>query len=122
MILANKSGFDATPILDAVRESLLNRTKSKPTPPKPLDCAALQAYTGEYALAPLGKLVITIEPGKLQGQVTGQPTVELRPTRTDVFELVLNGKKVGEVAFLRDATGKVTFFSQGLRAFPRAKN
>jgi hypothetical protein len=38
------------------------------------------------------------------------------------FRFKLNGKKVGEVAFLRDATGKVAFFSQQLRAFPRAKN
>lgn len=124
VILANRSGVDAEPILDVVKQSLLNLQKTEPSPPISLDTAALQAYAGTYRLTSAAAtdpqvLTITVADDHLKGQVTGQPDVVLSPLRPDVFQLSVAGTRVGDVAFLRDDAGQVTFFSQGLRVFPR---
>lgn len=127
VLVANRSGFDPSAILDAVRQTLLNLPEPPQTPPLPLDVNALRAYAGNYGLAnamgdSIGTLEIALEQGSLKGRAPGQPEMELRPTRPDVFELWVAGQTVGEVAFLRDETGQVTFFTQGLRAFPRSES
>lgn len=125
VILANKSGFDPTPVLDTLRQSLLKLPKPNPKPPLKLDKAALMAYTGNYRLTnatgqSVGTLAIAPGQGNLKGKIAGQPDVELRPISPDLFEIRVGGQTVGNVAFLRDETGKVAFFSQGLRAYSRS--
>lgn len=124
VILSNKSGVDAEPILDVVKHSLLHLSKSEPSPPISLNAADLQAYAGSYRLTTTAAaepqvLTIAVEDDHLKGQVAGQPEVILVPLRPDVFQLRVAGTRVGDVTFLRDDAGQVTFFSQGLRVFPR---
>jgi hypothetical protein len=70
-----------------------------------LDPALYDQYVGEYELAPGFAVVITKEDGKLMGQATGQPKVELFPeAETKFFLKVVNG----QVEFIKDAAGKVT--------------
>jgi hypothetical protein len=45
----------------------------------------LKAYVGEYELQPSFILTITEENGKLYGQATGQPKVELKPISSTEF-------------------------------------
>ena len=44
-----------------------------------LDSDKLDKYAGEYEGGPLGVIVITVENGKLMGQPSGQPKLELEP-------------------------------------------
>jgi len=70
-----------------------------------LDPALYDQYVGEYELAPGFSVIITKEDGKLMGQATGQPKVELFPeAETKFFLKVVNG----QVEFIKDAAGEVT--------------
>ena len=126
VILANKTGFNSTPILEAATQSLLQLPKPHPTPPIKLDDTALKAYMGNYAVpgitGKLGTLAIVLEQGKLKSKFAGQPDLELRSLHPDIFTVFLGNTQLGTAAFLRDKTGKITFLNYGLRAFPRLGN
>jgi hypothetical protein len=85
-----------------------------------LDPALYDQYVGEYELAPGFSVVITKEDGKLMGQATAQPKVELYPeTETKFFLKVVNG----QVEFQKDDAGKVTglILIQGGQRLPGRK-
>ncbi|MBD2078495.1 serine hydrolase [Leptolyngbya sp. FACHB-17] len=123
VILANKIGFNSTPILEAATQSLLQTPKPNPTLPIKLKEAALKAYTGNYAVpgitGRLGNLSVVVEQGKLKSKFAGQPDLELRSLRPDTFQVFLGNTQLGDATFLRDKTGKITFLNYGLRAYPR---
>lgn len=124
VILTNRSGFDPKGILTTVREAWLNQPEPEQPAPMQLDEGALKAYVGQYRLSTatnpsMGTLSISLGNGVLYRKVEGQPDVELVPLRPDVFEMYVPGQPVVPVSFLRDETGRVAFFVQGLRAFAR---
>jgi CubicO group peptidase (beta-lactamase class C family) len=85
-----------------------------------LDPALYDQYVGEYELAPGFAIVITKEGGKLMGQATGQPKVELYPeAETKFFLKVVDG----QVEFVKDEAGKVTglILVQGGQRLPGRK-
>jgi D-alanyl-D-alanine-carboxypeptidase/D-alanyl-D-alanine-endopeptidase len=70
-----------------------------------LEPALLDAYVGEYQLAPTFVIAITKEGNLLFGQATGQPRFRLHPeAETEFFLTVADA----QVSFVKDATGKVT--------------
>jgi CubicO group peptidase (beta-lactamase class C family)/uncharacterized protein YneR len=70
-----------------------------------LDPALYDQYVGEYELAPGFSIVITKEEGKLMGQATGQPKVELFPeAETKFFLKVVDG----QVEFVKGEKSEVT--------------
>ncbi len=124
VILTNRSGFDPTEILATVRQTWLNLPQPAQQPRVQLDEQALKAYVGQYRLSTatnpsVGTLTVALGKGRLTAKVEGQPDVELVPLRPNVFELYVPGQPVRPVTFLRDQTGRVVFFVQGLRAFAR---
>ncbi|MBD2451603.1 beta-lactamase family protein [Nostoc sp. FACHB-152] len=123
VILANKVSFNSTPILEAATQSLLKLPKANPAPSIKLDDTELKVYTGNYSVSgitgKLGTLAIVLEQGKLKTKFAGQPDLELRSLRPDTFGVFLGNTQIGNAAFLRDKTGKITFLSYGLRAYPR---
>jgi hypothetical protein len=85
-----------------------------------LDPALYDQYVGEYELAPGFLVVITKEDGKLMGQATGQPKVELYPEAEMKFFLkVVDGR----VEFVKSEAGKVTglILIQGDQRLPGRK-
>jgi len=85
-----------------------------------LDPALYDQYVGEYELAPGFFVVITKEDGKLMGQATAQPKVELFPeAETKFFLKVVDG----QVEFVKSDTGKVTglILVQGGQRLPGKK-
>jgi CubicO group peptidase (beta-lactamase class C family) len=85
-----------------------------------LDPALYDQYVGEYELAPGFLVVITKEDGKLMGQATGQPKVELYPeAETKFFLKVVDG----QVEFVKDEDGQVTglILIQGGQKLPGRK-
>jgi len=85
-----------------------------------LDPALYDQYVGEYELAPGFFVVITKEDGKLMGQATAQPKVELFPEAETKFFLKV---VAGQVEFVKDSTGKVTglILVQGGQRLPGKK-
>jgi hypothetical protein len=73
--------------------------------PAVIELKGLDAYTGQYELAPDVKYVITREGDKLFGQRTGRAKEELLPLCVDTF--YRKGVWRGEKVFERDAQGKV---------------
>jgi len=73
--------------------------------PALIDPKSLDAFTGEYELAPEVRYVITREGDKLLGQRTGRAKEELLPLCVDIF--YRKGVWRGEKVFERDAQGKV---------------
>lgn len=70
-----------------------------------VDPAIYASYSGQYELAPNFILTITVEDGKLMGQASGQPKLELFPESETRFF----GTSVSvELTFVKDATGQVT--------------
>ena len=67
--------------------------------------ALLDAYTGEYQLAPTFALTITKEGNQLFLQATDQPRIRLRPEAETEFFIV---EADAQISFVKDATGKVT--------------
>ncbi|MBW4455522.1 MAG: serine hydrolase [Nostoc indistinguendum CM1-VF10] len=126
VILANKTGFNSTPILEAATQSLLQLPKPHSTPPIKLDDTALKAYAGNYAVpgitGKVGTVAIVLEQGKLKSKFAGQPDLELRSLHPDIFTVFLGNTQLGTAAFLRDKTGKITSLNYGLRAYPRLGN
>lgn len=124
VILANRSGFDPKEILATLRQDWLDLPDPAKQPPFQPDPPSLQDYVGDYRLStatnPLvGTLTVSLGSGVLNAAVDGQPGVTLLPLRPDVFELHVPGQAGTIVTFLRDKTGRVAFFVQGLRAFAR---
>jgi D-alanyl-D-alanine-carboxypeptidase/D-alanyl-D-alanine-endopeptidase len=70
-----------------------------------LDPALLDAYVGEYQLAPTFTLNITKEGNQIFLQATAQPRVRLHPEAETEFFLV---EADAQISFVKDATGKVT--------------
>jgi CubicO group peptidase (beta-lactamase class C family) len=81
-------------------ESLTAVRKETKVDPKLYD-----AYAGDYELAPNFVLTITSEDGKLMGQATGQPKVELFPSSETEFFLKVTD---AQIAFVKDGKGNVT--------------
>lgn len=73
--------------------------------PAAIDPKTLDAFTGEYELAPEVKYVITRQGDKLFGQRTGRAKEELLPLCVDIF--YRKGVWRGEKVFERDAQGRV---------------
>jgi Domain of unknown function (DUF4440)/Domain of unknown function (DUF3471) len=73
--------------------------------PATIDPRSLDAYIGQYELAPDVTYLITREGDKLFGQRTGRPKDELLPLCVDVF--YRKGVWRGEKVFERDAHGQV---------------
>ena len=70
-----------------------------------LDPKLLNAYVGQYELAPEQIFTIRLEGEKLRAQLTGQPSVPILPeSETDFFYTVVDA----QLTFLKDAKGKVT--------------
>jgi D-alanyl-D-alanine-carboxypeptidase/D-alanyl-D-alanine-endopeptidase len=70
-----------------------------------LEPALLDAYVGEYQLAPTFSIVITKKGSQLSGQATGQPGFRLHPEAETEFFLV---EADAQISFVKDAAGKVT--------------
>jgi len=85
-----------------------------------LDPALYDQYVGEYELAPGFAIVVTKEDGRLMGQATGQPKVELFPEEETKFFLKVTD---GQVEFVKDEAGKVTglILIQGGQRLPGRK-
>jgi D-alanyl-D-alanine-carboxypeptidase/D-alanyl-D-alanine-endopeptidase len=67
--------------------------------------ALLDAYMGEYQLAPTFILTITKEGNQLFGQASGQPRIRLHPeAETEFFIAEVDA----QISFIKDAAGKVT--------------
>ncbi len=67
--------------------------------------ALLDAYAGEYQLAPTFSLTITKEGNQLFGQASGQPRILLHPeAETEFFITEVDA----QISFVKDAAGKVT--------------
>jgi hypothetical protein len=70
-----------------------------------VDPGVLDAYAGEYQLAPNFVLAITREGSLMFLQATGQSRVRLRPEAETEFFI---SEVDAQVSFVRDATGKVS--------------
>jgi len=76
-----------------------------PMSPVEIDPAVFDGYTGEYEVAPGFVVTVTSEGGKLMGQATGQPRVELHAESKTKFLI----KEVGaQVEFIVDSSGRAT--------------
>ena len=70
-----------------------------------VDPACYDALVGKYQLAPGVELTITRDDKRLQGQLTGQPKIELFPeSETEFFLKVI----YAQLSFVKDDAGKVT--------------
>jgi hypothetical protein len=70
-----------------------------------LDPKILDAYVGQYELAPEAIFTIRRDGEKLRAQLTGQPSVPILPESvTDFFYTVVDA----QLTFVKDAKGKVT--------------
>jgi CubicO group peptidase (beta-lactamase class C family) len=70
-----------------------------------VDPACYDALVGKYQLAPGVELTITRDDKRLQGQLTGQPKIELFPeSETEFFLKVV----YAQLSFVKDDAGKVT--------------
>lgn len=70
-----------------------------------VDPKIYSSYAGQYELAPNFILTITTEDGRLMGQATGQPKLELFPeSETQFFPLAT----AVEITFVKDEKGQVT--------------
>lgn len=81
---------------------------TRPAPPKPaiaIDARTLEAYPGEYPLAPGFVLTVSVRDGVLHAQATGQGAFPLVPEAADVFTARAYGI---EIRFARDDAGKVS--------------
>ena len=65
----------------------------------------LNAYVGQYEIAPNQIVTITLEGGRLMGVMTGQPKVELSATSETRF-VVREADAV--IDFIKDEQGRVT--------------
>jgi len=73
-------------------------------PELPLDAKALEAYAGDYLLAPGFTVTISARGTQLFAQGTGQPEVAVLPARKDVFVTWNAG---AEFSFTRNGAGRV---------------
>jgi CubicO group peptidase (beta-lactamase class C family) len=80
-----------------------------------VDSKILDTYVGEYEVAPGVVLTITRDAGRLFGQPSGQPKVELRPLSDEKFFI---GEINGEITFVKGDGGQLThlLLKQGERA------
>lgn len=70
-----------------------------------VDEAVLQAYVGEYALAPTFSIIVTREGASLYAQATGQPRFQIfAESPTEFFLKVVDA----QITFEKDSAGKVT--------------
>jgi CubicO group peptidase (beta-lactamase class C family) len=124
IVLANVAGFDAEPIFEAAVDALVEL----PAPEEPELHApeALEDYTGSYEQRTVaGELLITIDisldEDALTATVEGQPTLALRPTSPDAFDVYFGDMRVGSIAFVRGARGEIAFGHFGYRALTRVE-
>ena len=85
-----------------------------------VDAATLNAYVGEYEIAPGFVLTVTLEGSRLITQATGQGKVEIFPSSpTEFFLRVVDA----QITFVKDASGAVTglVLHQGGRDMPAKK-
>jgi CubicO group peptidase (beta-lactamase class C family)/uncharacterized protein YneR len=80
----------------------------------------LGRYAGEYEIMPGFSIVVTVEAGRLMGQATGQPKIELfAESATNFFLKAIDA----QIIFDRDASGKITALTllQGGQKLPGKK-
>ena len=70
-----------------------------------LDPQILNGYVGQYEITPNQLVTITLEGGRLMGEMTGRPKVELSPTSETRFVI---REAEAEVNFVSDEQGRVT--------------
>jgi CubicO group peptidase (beta-lactamase class C family)/uncharacterized protein YneR len=107
-----KDGKGAVTGLKAIPRTGPVQSYSKTDKPLPaerkevkLDTTLYDQYVGEYELAPGFIIIITKEEGRLMGQATGQPKVELYPEEeTKFFIKVFDA----QVEFVKSEDGRVT--------------
>lgn len=122
VMLANNIAFDGRTIEEVIAATLLTLPATQPSPKEAVTSEDLTPYLGTYVIAnPQGEPAFTVQvnmnDGLLSAQITGQPTLELRPAAPDTFDAYFAGSPVGaQVVFLRDVTGNVRYISAGFRA------
>ena len=80
----------------------------------------LEKYVGQYQIAPTFVITVTLEDGKLMGQATNQPKLEmLAESETKFLLQTINA----QVTFIKNAEGAVTnlILNQGGRNIPAQK-
>jgi hypothetical protein len=91
--------------LNPKNESGLRAIKQLESKEVKIDPAILDAYVGDYEIAPGFVLSVTREGDKLMGQATGQGKAQLEPVSETEFSVPFAG---ANVTFEKDAAGKVT--------------
>ena len=112
---AGKIGRDLAAIVFGMSYKIAEEIKTVAVP-----LETLKKYEGEYQLAPTFIITITVEDGKLMGQATGQPKVELFPTSETEFVLKVVDARI---SFVKNDKGEVTslILHQGGRDQPATK-
>jgi hypothetical protein len=73
--------------------------------PAALDTVAAKVYLGKYDTGGMGNVFVTLENGKIMGELEGQGKAELAPAKdADVFMIM---GMDGIVTFLRDDSKKI---------------
>ncbi|HMQ87586.1 MAG TPA: serine hydrolase [Flavilitoribacter sp.] len=123
IVFSNLASFNPTGLGLQVADIYLGDRMIQPKPapkpdaaPKPekeetavkVDAAVLNAYVGEYELAPGFNINVTLEEGKLMGQGTGQPKAEMKPQSETTFVIPEAG---ATVIFEPEDNGKVNRFT-----------
>jgi len=73
--------------------------------PAALDTAAVKVYLGKYDTGGMGNVFVTLEGGKIMGELEGQGKAELAPAKDpDIFTIL---GMDGTVTFIRDDSKKV---------------
>jgi len=110
IVLSNIQSAPAGPISNNLAAIVFGTPYELPKERKAiaLDSKKLEQYVGEYQIGPNLIITITLEDGKLMGQLGGQSKFSLLPeSETDFFSKDVNA----QILFTKDADGKVTGFT-----------
>jgi len=106
ILFNNTGGNDLQSISNNLRAALYGKPFTLPQERKQVKLAesVLKEYEGTYDLAPNFSLKMTVENGKLMGEATGQPKVEMFAEKQDHFFLKIVD---AQITFVRGNDGKV---------------
>ena len=110
IVLSNIQGAQAEPIANNLAAIVFGAAYEIPKERKiiSLDPKVMEKYVGEYQIGTNIIVAITIESGKLLGQLGGQGKFSLAPeSETEFYSKDVNA----QIVFIRDATGKTTGFT-----------
>lgn len=122
VVLSNVEGAPSGEIANALAAIVFGAPYEIPAERKEIQVAArtLEKYVGQYQLTPQLVLNVTLEGGKLLGQISTQPKLEMAAESETVFFFrTVNA----QVTFVVNAQGEVTglTFSQGGSSIPAQK-